>query len=490
MDLNPRTIEFALSCATSQGVSVEQLRQSMDPKHHAILSLAPEACLWASFAALLEAIAQRLGRERTIDLIAQELLVSPLSAPMRALLRSFSPPERLYRLMTFFGPRTTPCLLSDYQVLPGKPQQIALRLYGNARVQTPCSLYFEITAEVFRRAPAAYFGLAPATVTLTMAPSGLEGRFLITLPPSVAFGARLRAALGTVLGARTVLGLLREQQSELTKSYDTLARAHAELEERVAQRTRELATLNAQLAQSRDEAERASRAKSDYLANMSHEIRTPLNAIIGYAELFAEELHELAPEVARDDLDHIQVAARHLLGLINDILDLSKIEAGKMTLICADTPLEPLAREALITVEPLAARHQTTLRLCREEGAASDEALSAWCEGPRVRQILTNLLSNAVKFSPEGDVTLSLGREDDVVICRVSDTGVGIRPEALARLFQAFEQSEEGKLAGGTGLGLTISRELARLMGGSLSAQSVYGEGTTMTLTLPLRPRL
>ena len=241
-----------------------------------------------------------------------------------------------------------------------------------------------------------------------------------------------------------------------------------------------------ELLQARREAEGASRSKSQFLANMSHELRTPLNAIIGYSEMLVEEAEDAGNEAMLADLAKIHSAGRHLLSLINDILDLSKIEAGKMDLFVEDFELGPVVEDVVATAQPLAEKNGARL-----ETAGLEDLGVMRSDVTRIRQVLLNLLSNACKFTQEGTVRLSVTRErtgdDDRVRFVVSDDGIGMSPEQLERLFQAFTQASASTAArfGGTGLGLAISRQFCRMMGGDIEVASEEGKGSTFTVSLP-----
>ncbi len=237
-----------------------------------------------------------------------------------------------------------------------------------------------------------------------------------------------------------------------------------------------------------DAAEDASRAKSAFLANMSHELRTPLNAIIGYSEMLAEEMRDRELDDLLPDLDKVYGAGKHLLGLINDILDLSKIEAGKMDFVLEDFAVPDLLRDLQGTIQPLMVKAGNQLEIVCPAALPRVKA-----DMMRVRQILLNLLSNANKFTEKGRVTLrveeaTVGQAAGLAF-HVTDTGIGITPEAMERLFQPFMQADytSTRKYGGTGLGLTICRQLAHKMGGDVTVRSEVGQGSTFTVLLPLR---
>ena len=251
------------------------------------------------------------------------------------------------------------------------------------------------------------------------------------------------------------------------------------LEARVEERTRELAAAV-------KAAENANTAKSAFLAKMSHELRTPLNAIIGYSEILLEDASEEGNKSQAADLDKILTAARYLLGLINDVLDISKIEAGKMELYIETFEIAHLCQEVVATAQPLIAKKSNTLYL---EVAADVGDMQA--DLTKVRQMLLNLLSNASKFTEKGGITLAVSRDSDGqhILMKVSDTGIGMNTEQIAKLFRAFTQADSSTASkfGGTGLGLAISRQFARMMGGDITVESTLGVGTTFTIRMPLQ---
>ena len=238
--------------------------------------------------------------------------------------------------------------------------------------------------------------------------------------------------------------------------------------------------------QARDDAEEANRTKSEFLANMSHELRTPLNAIIGYSEMLQEEASELKNAEFEEDLERINGAGKHLLGLINDVLDISKIEAGAMDIYLETFPVEPMIHDVVTTMQPLVDKNSNTLEIDCPDSVGSIHAGTT-----KVRQGLFSLLSNASKFTEQGTIPLNISRETadgrDWINFSVADTGIGKTDEQMDRLFEAFTQAEAStsRRYGGTGLGLAITRHFCEMMGGTVLVESELGKGSTFTMKLP-----
>jgi PAS domain S-box-containing protein len=247
-----------------------------------------------------------------------------------------------------------------------------------------------------------------------------------------------------------------------------------------------LAIENAELFQA---AAAANRAKSEFLASMSHELRTPLNAILGYTSLLADEITGPIIPAQREQLLRIRASATHLLGLIDEVLSFSRLEAGREQLNIHDVDVRSVLEEAAALVRPMAVAKQLPLTI--DPPDATGEPLHLWSDVLKLRQILVNLLTNAVKFTDHGSMTLSARADGDDVVFTVTDTGIGIPPSHLEHVFDAFWQVEQAasRRVGGTGLGLSVTRRLARLLGGDVSVNSSPGQGSTFTVRLPRASR-
>ena len=283
----------------------------------------------------------------------------------------------------------------------------------------------------------------------------------------------------------------RDEIGHLADAFDGMLRelksVYGSLEERVASRTAELSSANTKLSEAQRKAEDASRAKSLFLSNMSHELRTPLNVIIGYSHsmfVMPQMFNNVPmPEIYHPYLKLIKDNGYYLIGLINDILDLSKIEAGKLELVCTTVDLPEIFRGVLSTATGLLKDKSLQLRPDYPE-----DLPLVWADPIRVRQICLNLLSNAIKFTNSGSVTLRAEVVGDWVAISVIDTGIGIPEEGRSAIFDRFGQISSGVITQteGTGLGLDISKHLSRMHGGDLSVHSQVGKGSQFTFTLPI----
>ena len=280
-------------------------------------------------------------------------------------------------------------------------------------------------------------------------------------------------------GFNDMICALKDSYSKLDAANRELVQHRDHLEELVIQRTSDL-------EQARDDALQASRTKSQFLANMSHELRTPLNAIIGYSEIVMEDLDPQTQGDNLEDIRKIHNSGRHLLELINDVLDLSKIEAGRMDLLIEPLDVKQLVTSLKSTIHPLVLKNDNRLETICPENIGW-----IYADGTKLRQALLNLLSNAAKFTQHGIIKLDILRYDELgtefISFAVSDNGIGISPDRQNKLFQAFSQGDASttRRYGGTGLGLVLSQHFCKMMGGDISVQSAEGAGSTFTIFLP-----
>ena len=319
------------------------------------------------------------------------------------------------------------------------------------------------------------------TTTIRSTMIAMGGFFILALIGAALFSLRLtRPITALVTGTQTVArgDLTTTLKITSNDEFGTLADSFNRMIE-------QLRVHRAANEQARVVAEQANRAKSEFLANMSHELRTPLTAIIGYSDLLQHHLREHST-IRTADVDSIRKAGKHLLALINDILDLSKIEAGKMDLDAGVFKVALLVDEVAATIKPLAEQNDNTLIVRYDERVGS-----MYADTTKVRQVLLNLLSNAAKFTNQGTITLKISRERiderEWTIFKIADTGIGMTPDEVNNLFQTFRQADASttRKYGGTGLGLALSQRLCRLMGGDISVVSEPGIGSTFTIRIP-----
>lgn len=305
--------------------------------------------------------------------------------------------------------------------------------------------------------------------------------------PVEAVSGKVFSEHGEVTAIVTVLHD-RTEELERARLYEELKKASAQLEEKVREATSELVSQNELLRRQRIELEQASAAKSQFLANMSHEFRTPLNAILGYTSLLLQGISgPLGPQQDRN-LQRVDSNARHLLAIINDILDISRIEAGKMPLHLSGFTIPELIREVLAELEPLIQRSKLSVK--SDLGRRIPELTN---DRAKVKQIVLNLVTNAIKFTPSGSVTIAANHDSfrKEVAIAVRDTGIGIKREDQERIFEDFRQADNSPAReyGGAGLGLAICRRLSQMLDGRLELDSTVGQGSTFTLVLPRRAR-
>jgi signal transduction histidine kinase/DNA-binding response OmpR family regulator len=322
---------------------------------------------------------------------------------------------------------------------------------------------------------------------ITMAVFAFSGLFSGVL--AIGISGRLQRGLHHLKTGADTLGagdleyripvLSNDELGDLSKAFNNMGESLRSAQAELRQHQRELEVLT-------DEAQAANRAKSQFLANMSHELRTPMNAIIGYSEMLTDEAEDLDLPQFVPDLKKIRTAGKQLLALINDILDLSKIEAGKVELHYEEFDLREMIKDVMTISEPLVAKNANTLVVHVIEGGMYSDLT-------RIRQILFNLLGNSCKFTKSGTVELSVTSEPspdgESIMFQVKDSGIGMTPEQLGKVFEAFTQADASttRKYGGTGLGLAISRKFCEMMNGTIQVESEFGKGTTFTVRLPRR---
>ncbi|HEX9286296.1 MAG TPA: ATP-binding protein [Thermoanaerobaculia bacterium] len=296
----------------------------------------------------------------------------------------------------------------------------------------------------------------------------------------------LPTALFCIVGILTVTTIFGYYGHLQTKRVRQAKNVLSERNQQIEEQNRAIEQARRAALEAKEAAEAANQSKSVFLANMSHELRTPLNAIIGYSEMLEEDAQASGQKEFVSDLQKIRSSGKHLLGLINDVLDLSKVEAGKMKLFLETFEVASLVEEVVATARPLVEKNGNRLDVrCAEDVGQIREDVT------KVRQVLLNLLSNAAKFTEKGIVSLQVSRESDVtgswVVFRVRDTGIGMTPEQTAKLFQAFTQADGSTMRkyGGTGLGLALSRKFCVMMGGDINVESAPGKGSTFVVRLP-----
>ena len=275
---------------------------------------------------------------------------------------------------------------------------------------------------------------------------------------------------------------------EKGRLYEQLKHASAELERKVQEATAELAQQNELLRRQQIGLEQASALKSQFLANMSHEFRTPLNAILGYTHMLLNGVTGAVSETQKKGLTRIDSNSRHLLALINDILDITRIEAGRMPLNVTSFAIPELVNEVMSELEPIIKRSNLEV-----SARAAGKLPTLKSDRQKVKQIVLNLLSNALKFTPEGSVTITARYDarSRMINIAVRDTGVGIAADDQVKVFEDFRQldSSPARGYGGTGLGLSICRRLAQMLEGTIELESAVGRGSTFVLSLPTRLR-
>jgi PAS domain S-box-containing protein len=307
------------------------------------------------------------------------------------------------------------------------------------------------------------------------------------LAPVEGLAGQILSEQGELMWVVTILHDLTEAL-EKARLFEQLKQASAELERKVQEATAELAEQNELLRRQHIALEQASALKSQFLANMSHEFRTPLNAILGYTHMLLNGVSGAVSDAQRKSLTRIDSNSQHLLALINDILDITRIEAGRMPLTMSTFRIQVLVEEVMSELEPIIKRSNLSVRAIMPRTLPQLRS-----DRQKVKQIVLNLLSNALKFTPTGSVSISAAyaARDRVIGIAVADTGVGIPADDRVKVFEDFRQldSSPARGYGGTGLGLSICRRLSQMLGGTIDLESEVGTGSTFTLRLPARPR-
>jgi PAS domain S-box-containing protein len=323
--------------------------------------------------------------------------------------------------------------------------------------------------------------------------SRYRGELLLSDPvtgraaPVEGLAGQILSEQGELIWVVTILHDLTEA-IEKTRLYEQLKQASAELERKVQEATAELADQNELLRRQHIALEQASALKSQFLANMSHEFRTPLNAILGYTHMLLTGVTGAVTDTQRKSLSRIDSNSRHLLALINDILDITRIEAGRMPLNVTTFAMTELVDEVMAELEPIIRRSNLAVNT-RVKGKLP----KLRTDRSKVKQIVLNLLSNALKFTPDGSVTITASQNsrEKTVLIAVTDTGLGIAPADQVKVFEDFRQLDTSPARGygGTGLGLSICRRLAQMLNGTIELNSQEEKGSTFTLSLPVKAR-